>query len=210
MNGLVRNRKARFVISLLVVLSVLFAVGLAFGSSGGGHGEVKMAKHLGIELNAKTWDLIFRIINFAVLAVALIFLVRKPIAQGLASRRQGIKEKLEDLEKQQEEAEKQLAEQKQKLARLDEEAEKIVAEYVKEGEAAKARIIAEAEVAAEKLQEQAKKNIEHEFEKARLELKAEMAADAVAMAEELIKKSIKDEDQQRIIDEYSTKVVVAQ
>jgi F0F1-type ATP synthase membrane subunit b/b' len=36
-----------------------------------------------------------------------------------------------------------------------------------------------------------------------------MAEEAVAMAEGLIKKHIKDEDQQRIIDEYLTKVVVA-
>ena len=37
-----------------------------------------------------------------------------------------------------------------------------------------------------------------------------MAGQAVAMAEALIKKKIKDEDQERIIGEYLTKVVVAQ
>ena len=45
---------------------------------------------------------------------------------------------------------------------------------------------------------------------AKQQLRAEMAEQAVAMAEELIKKHIKDEDQERIIDEYLTKVVVAQ
>ena len=88
--------------------------------------------------------------------------------------------------------------------------EKIVAEYIQDGEAAKANIIEEAKAAAEKLQEQAKKNIEHEFQKAKQQLKAEMAEQAVAMAEELIKKHITDEDQERTIDEYLTKVVVAQ
>ena len=59
-------------------------------------------------------------------------------------------------------------------------------------------------------QEQAKKNIEQEFQNAKEELKAEMADQAVALAEALIKKNINDDDQKVIIDEYLTKVVVAQ
>ena len=158
----------------------------------------------------KTKDIIWRTMNFVVLAGALIFLLKKPIAQALAARRQGIKDQLDDLERQKQEAEQQLSEYQQKLNQLEQEVEKIVAEYVKDGEAMKAKIIEEAKASAEKLQDQAKKNIEQEFDKARKELKAEMAHQAVAMAEELIKKSIDDEDQKRIISEYLTKVVVAQ
>ena len=57
---------------------------------------------------------------------------------------------------------------------------------------------------------EAKKNIEHEFQSAKEQLKAEMADQAVALAEALIKKNINDDDQKVIIDEYLTKVVVAQ
>ena len=193
--------KARCVVILFVVLSVLFAVGAVFASSGGGHGEGGMDK---------TKDLIWLSMNFVVLAGGLFLLLRKPVAQGLEARRQGIRDQLDDLENQKAEAAKQLAEYKAKLARLDKEIGKIVAEYVKEGEAAKAKIIEQAKVAAEKLQEQAKKNIEHEFQKARQELKTEMSDQAVSLAEALIKKSINDDDQKRIVDEYLTKVVVAQ
>jgi len=200
MKAFIRTGKARYVVSLLVILSVLLAFGAVWASSEGGHGDSA----------GKVKDLIWRTMNFAVLAGALIFLLRKPLAKGLESRRQGIRDQLDDLEKQKADAEKQLSEYKAKLARLDKEIEKIVAEYVKDGEAAKAKIIEEAKVAAEKLQAQAKKNIEHEFEKARQALKAEMADEAVSMAEALIKKHIKDEDQERIVDEYLTKVVVAQ
>lgn len=191
--------KTRYMISLLVVVSVLFTFGLVWASSEGGGGGIDKGK-----------DLIWRIMNFGVLAAVLFFLLRKPLAKGLASRRQGIKDQLDDLEKQKQEAAKQLAEYKEKLSRLDEEAEKIIAQYIQDGEAAKAKIIEEAKAVSEKLQVQAKKNIEHEFDKAKQELKAEMAEQAVAMAEELIKKHIKDEDQEQIIDEYLTKVVVAQ
>ena len=196
-----KSRRARCVVGLVAVLAVVFAYGVVFASSGGGHGEGGMDK---------TKDLIWRTMNFVVLAGVLIFLLKKPVAQALAARRQGIKDQLDDLERKKAEAEQQLSEYQQKLNQLEQEVEKIVAEYVKDGEAMKAKIIEEAKASAEKLQDQAKKNIEHEFDKARKELKAEMAHQAVSMAEELIKKSINDEDQKRIISEYLTKVVVAQ
>ena len=200
MKAFIRTGKARYVVSLLVILSVLLAFGAVWASSEGGHGDSA----------GKVKDLIWRTMNFVVLAGGLIFLLRKPLAQALEARRQGIRDQLDDLEKQKADAEKQLSEYKAKLARLDKEIEKIVAEYIKDGEAVKAKIIEEAKVAAEKLQAQAKKNIEQEFQKARQALKAEMAEQAVSMAEALIKKHIKDEDQERIVDEYLTKVVVAQ
>lgn len=200
MKVFVRMGKLRYVVSLLVVFSVLLAFGSVWASSEGGHGDS----------GVKVKDLIWRIMNFVVLAGVLIFLLRKPLAQALESRRQGIKDQLDDLERQKQDAERRLAEYREKLSVLGKEVEKIVAEYIREGEAAKGKIIEEAQVAAEKLQEQAKKNIEHEFQKAKQQLKAEMAEQAVTMAEELIKKHINDEDQERIIDEYLTKVVVAQ
>ncbi|MBE9582815.1 MAG: ATP synthase F0 subunit B [Proteobacteria bacterium] len=202
MNALVRMGKLRYVVSLLVVFSVLFAFGAVWASSEGGHGDEGG--------KGKGMDLLWRTMNFVVLAGVLIFLLRKPIAKGLSSRRQGIKDELDDLEVQKQEAGRRLAEYKEKLSLLDKEVEKIVAEYIREGEIAKAKIIEEAQALAEKLQEQAKKNIEHEFDKAKQQLKAEMAGQAVAMAEQLIKEHINEEDQERIVDEYLTKVVVAQ
>ena len=204
MKAFFRMGKARYIISLMLVFSVLFAFGSVWASSEGG------GQHEGGLIKNKPLDLLWRTINFGVLAVILIYLLRKPVPKALASRRQGIKDELDNLEGQKQEAEKQLAEYKKKLGLLDQEVEKIVAEYMREGEAVKAKIIEEAQVAAEKLQEQAKKNIEHEFHKAKQQLKAEMAGEAVAMAEKLIKKHIKHKDQKRLIDEYLTKVVVAQ
>ena len=199
MKAFTRMGKGRYVLSLLVVVSVLLAFGSLWASSEGGHGGSA----------GKGMDLLWRTMNFAVLAGLLIFLLRKPIARGLESRRQGIKDQLDGLARQKQEAERTLAEYKEKLALLDKEVEKIMAEYIQEGEATKAKIIEEAKVTAQKLQEQAKKNIEQEFEKTKQQLKAEMAEEAVAMAEALIKKDIKDEDQDRLVGEYLTKVVVA-
>ncbi len=198
---LLNSRQLRCVVALLLIFAVFVAVGDALASAGGGHGESSFDKGK---------DLIWRTMNFVVLAGVLIYLLKKPVANGLASRRQGIKDELDDLDKRKQAAEDELRQYQEKLSRLDKEIEKIVADYIKEGEAAKEKIIEEAKASAEKLQQQAKKNIEHEFEKARQELKADMADQAVAMAEELVKKNIKDEDQERIVTEYLEKVVVAQ
>ncbi|MBW2319187.1 MAG: ATP synthase F0 subunit B, partial [Deltaproteobacteria bacterium] len=124
MRAFVRNRKLRCAVGLLAVLAVFVAVGVVFASSGGGESGFDKGK-----------DLIWRIMNFVVLAGGLTFLLRKPVAKGLESRRQGIRDQLDDLEKRKQKAEKELSEYQQKLNQLDKEVEKIVAEYVKDGEA---------------------------------------------------------------------------
>jgi F-type H+-transporting ATPase subunit b len=149
----------------------------------------------------------FRVINFVVLAVALVFILRKPLSQALSSRIKGIKEQLEDLEARKTEAEKKLAEYKEKLALLEGEAEKIIDDYVKQGQEAKSRILKEAESSAEKLKVQARRNIEHEFEQAKLKLQEEIFATSLQKAEEIIKNKITADDQDRIVDEYLKKVV---
>ena len=64
----------------------------------------------------------------------------------------------------------------------------------------------EAESSAEKLKTQARRNIEHEFEQAKLSLQKEIFETSLAKAEEIIKEKISDDDQNRIVDEYLKKV----
>ncbi|MGD8290922.1 MAG: ATP synthase F0 subunit B [Desulfobacterales bacterium] len=148
----------------------------------------------------------FRVMNFAVLVIVLVFLLRKPLSQALGARITGIKDQLEDLEARKAEAENQLAEYNEKLSRLEKESEKIVEDYIKQGNEAKARILKEAESAAEKLQIQARRNIEHEFKQAKLKLQEEIFESSLAKAEEIITGKISGEDQDRLVDEYLRKV----
>ena len=163
----------------------------------------------GAEGGSKGWIATdtFRVMNFAVLAIALFFLLRKPVSQALSARIKAIREQLEDLEARKDEAEKKLAEYNEKIARLEKEAETIVAEYIKQGNEAKARILKEAESSAEKLKAQARRNIEHEFKQAKLQLQEEIFETSLKKAEEIIKNKFSDDDQDRIVDEYLKKVV---
>ena len=149
----------------------------------------------------------YRVMNFSVLAIGLFILLRKPVSQALNDRIKGIKEQLGELEEKKEAAEKKLAEYNEKFLKLDKEAEKIVAEYVKQGNEAKARILKEAESAALKLEEQAKKNIANEFKKAKSKLHEEILEQALVKAEDIIQNKITSKDQDKLVDEYLEKVV---
>lgn len=149
----------------------------------------------------------YRVLNFSVLAIALFLILRKPVSQALSARIQGIKEQLADLEVRKNAAEAKLAEYEARMAELDKQVQTLVAEYVKQGQEAKARILKEAEASAVKLKAQASKNIEYEFLQAKAALKAEIVDKALAMAETIIKEKINSEDQEKLLDEYLEKVV---
>jgi F-type H+-transporting ATPase subunit b len=194
-----RCRSARWTFPLALAALLLFGSAVAFAATGGGHGEG----------GTKGWVATdtYRVMNFAVLAIGLFLVLKKPVSQALGGRIQGIKEQLADLEEKKNEAEAKLAEYDAKMAELDKESEALLAEYVKQGEDAKARILKEAESAAERLREQASKNIEHEFLQAKTELKAIIVEKALAKAEAIIKEKINSEDQDKLVDEYLEKVV---
>ena len=153
------RRKCWSIIFLLMMVMLLFGfAGIALSSTEGGSG----GEHAQVSKGWVATDT-YRVMNFTVLAVALFFLLRKPVAKGLGARTAGIRDQLSDLEARKKEAEAQLAVYTEKLTELDQEAERLIAEYVRQGNEAKERILQEAEQAAEKLEAQALRNIEHEF-----------------------------------------------
>ena len=188
-----KKNKARIISYVMLFLTFSISTALCASGEGGTKGWVSTDT--------------YRVMNFAVLAIALVFVLRKPLSQALSSRIKGIKEQLDDLEAQKAEAEKKLAEYNQQLAQLEKEAEKIVDDYVRQGNEAKARILKEAEASAEKLQVQARRNIEHEFAQAKLELQKEIFEKSLVKAEEIIRSKFSGEDQDRIVDDYLKKVV---
>lgn len=194
--------RARWMLPLALAVLLFLGGATAIAASEGEHAEHGEAVHKGWAATDT-----YRVMNFAVLAIGLFLILKKPVSQALGGRIQGIKEQLETLEEKKKAAEAKLAEYDAKMAELDKEAEALLADYVKQGEDAKARILKEAEAAAEKLKEQASKNIEYEFLQAKAELKAAIVEKALAKAETIIKEKINSEDQEKLVDEYLEKVV---
>lgn len=182
--------------AVAALIAVSSASAWAAAGGDGGHGG----------LSSSDW---YRIMNFAVLALALVFLLRKPIPRALNSRVQGIQNQLNDLEAQKAEAEKRLAECNQKLGALEKEAERIMSDYLRQGQDAKARILQEAEAAAEKIQAQARRNIDHEFEQTKARLQRDIFEQSLAKAEALLKQNVTTEDQSQLVEDYLQKVVAS-
>lgn len=182
--------------AVLAAVAVLLLATAASASSGEGSGISP----------EKWWDLWYRVMNFAALVAILVYFLRKPFAGGLKSRRDTIAQQLEELEARKGEAERMYKEGEAKLARLDAEVKSIIAEAVRMGEAEKERIIADGERAAGDMKRQAQMAVAHELAEAKRRLKAEIAEQAVLLAEELIKKNLQPTDQHKMVEEYLDKV----
>lgn len=191
------NGKVLRIVSLSATV-IMAMIGTAWAASDGGHGEVHNSW-----LTIDTWKLL----NFGILAIAGFIIAKKTVPAVLNARSKGIEKEINELEQKKADAEKKLAEYQAKFKNLDQETKQIVEEYIRQGEDAKKRILAEAEAQAEKLEDMAKRNIEQEFKSARAKLQQEIVEKAMEKAEEVIKASISSEDQDKLVDDYLKKVV---
>ena len=188
-----------------VILGLLSLAALAYASSGASAGPT----FWGIP-TAKWWDLLWRVLNFAVLAIVLFKVLSKPVANGLRARQQSISEQFTDLEERKAEAEKAYQTYEEKLASIDQEVSDIIQSALTQGEAEKERIINEANRAAEDIKKQAEMAIQHELAAAKMRLREDVASQAVIMAEELIRKNLQEADQVTLIENYLAKVGTVQ
>ncbi|MBU1196861.1 MAG: ATP synthase F0 subunit B [Proteobacteria bacterium] len=184
--------------SLFVAAILLTTFSILWAASSGGHGEVH---------NAWTSNDTWKTLNFALLAIGVIFIASKILPSLLRSRAKGIEDEIKALESKKAEAEKNLADYQAKFKNIEQESKQIISDYIKQGQEAKTRIIESAEAQAEKLEEMAKRNIEQEFKSARMKLQQEIVEKAIEKAQEVIVASISSDDQDKLVDEYLKKVV---
>ena len=169
------------------------------GAHGEAHGEGSLS-------STKLKDLFWRVINFIALMIILVKFGAKPIANGLTGRQKNIKNEIDELEKRKTDAEAQYRQFEAKLATVEKDIDSIVEKAVAQAEVEKTKIIEKAEQAADDIKRQAELAIQQEIMEARRTLKNDIADQAAAMAEELIVKNLKPEDQAKIIEDYLDKV----
>jgi len=216
------NRKKALLWVLLVLLMALVTASGAWATAEEGHGEEAAAGHEEAAVHegeggehaegghhggwAKTDT--YKVMNFAVLAAVLGFLFLKMGRPALAARITSIQKELDDLAAKKEAAKKELAEYEARLSGLAQESERIVADYIRQGERVRDKILAEASLAADRLQDQARRHMEHEIKDARAALTAEIVDKAMAASEKIIRTNINSDDQDRLVAEFLEKVVV--
>lgn len=177
----------------LVATLLVSGTAAATGDSGGEHGG-----GLG--------HLLWQTANLLLIIGVLAYFARKPLAEYLEQRREGIQESLESSARILDQAESKLAEWNDRAARLDAELGEIRETSRRLVRDERDEILAQAQATAERIRNDAHAAVEQELRRARTELSAEAAELAVDLAAKLIAEKVSDADQQRLFDEFLSRV----
>lgn len=151
-------------------------------------------------------EIIFALVNFALLLVLLRLFLYKPVRNMLDTRKALIEEGLTAAAVAKEEA---AAASKATQSRLDEaqaEANAVIAEARSKAEQIRKQILSEAQAEAERATAQARAAFEKEREEAIGELRKQAAALAINAAAHILAEEINAEQQQALLAKYIAKV----
>jgi F-type H+-transporting ATPase subunit b len=151
-------------------------------------------------------ETIARLLNFALLAGALVYFLRTPIADYLTSRGTQIRQDLVTASEMRAAASAQLADIERKMQALPAELEALRKQGAEDVKAEQARIARAAEVEQARLLDQTRREIEMRLRVARRELTEHAAQLAVQVAEQRIRASITPDDQLRLLDRYASQL----
>jgi F-type H+-transporting ATPase subunit b len=176
--------------------SLFAAVAVAAEEGGAHHGAVGIP-----------WgEIVKQAINFAILAGVLVYFLRKPVSNFLAERSELLRKGIEDAAMARADAAEKLSAVLVRVAKLSDEIAQM-----------NAKLDAEANVEAEQIRKtyaaeidgiraQAEFLGQQEVKKAREELRREASELATRAAEELVRKTISPEDQERLVRENIEKI----
>jgi len=151
-------------------------------------------------------ELVYKFINLSLLVGALVYLLRKPLAEFFAQRSASIRKGLEEGQKALEASQAQLKTVEEKLRHLEEEIAAFKASAGREMEAERQRLKQAAAEEAEKILQAARAQTEVAVRVAKLELKTYAAQHAVAMAEEIIRQRLDETGRKKLVTDFLAEV----
>lgn len=180
---------------LAIAALLLGAVPSAAQANEGGGGLISLDK-----------SLVIQAINFGLLLFILIKLLYKPLLAKMNERTEAIRSSLEEAKAARAEAERERAGHAAKLQASLAEAQSIRATALKDAAEEQRRLVEAARAEAARLVEAARNEMAQDVRRARQELRQEVADLATSVAERLIRKSLRDEDHRRIVDDAINRV----
>lgn len=156
-----------------------------------------MVEALGISLT----EFIFYLINFLILVGVLGKFLYKPFLNLMDTRKQSIQDALENAELTNRRADEKMQNYNKRIAKVEEEGREIVREAKVKADAQARTIIEDANQKAADIMAKAEQSIEREKEKAMEEMRQEIAALAVLVAEKIVEREIQRVGQEAIVDE---------
>lgn len=161
---------------------------------------MEQAEATGLMSNTTLW----RVINLLIFVIILVYILRSKVRIGQAfdNRASSIVKQLEQARQDKQEAQARLAELDARLGQLDQEVAEIRAEAERDSAREAERIQTAAAADAEKIRQAAQRELEGAMKLARLELQAFVADQSVALAEGIIRREIRPEDDTRMLNEF--------
>lgn len=145
---------------------------------------------------------LFKWINFAILVVALGYLLRKPLGGFFADRLGSIRKELDEGRRALEASENRLAAVEAKLRGFERELAEFRASSEQEMEAERERLKDAAEREAQRILDFARSQIEASARAAKLDLKHYAAGQALELAEALIRGRLDDNTRHRLVSRF--------
>lgn len=142
---------------------------------------------------------VWKFLNLFIFVGALVYILRRPISEAMRARREGIRRDLMRAQEERNAALAKLEEVEARLARLDAEVAGVREQSQKEAVEERERIRQATETEAQKLREQARREIESAGKAARQELRQYTAEQSVRLAEEVIRREMRPEDDARLV-----------
>lgn len=141
---------------------------------------------------------LWKFVNLLVFILVLRLLVGKKLKGAMQARAGAIKQELQTAREERDSALAKLAEVEGRIARLDQEAAAIREKAQTEAEAEKQRLRADAEKEIVRIREQATREIDSATKAAKHELRKYAAQESVRLAENILSREIRPEDDARL------------
>jgi F-type H+-transporting ATPase subunit b len=173
--------------SLLLVLPTAVLAAESGGEHGGG-GMISV-----------DWSLLVQFVNFFALLLILRRLLYKPLLAKMAERTAAIKTSLEEAQAARAAAARQQEENEGRLRTAYAEAAAIRQQALREAAEESRKHIEAAQAQARKMVEDTKAQLDAEVRRARDDLRREVSDLAIAVAEKLVHRTLREEDHRRIV-----------
>ena len=157
-----------------------------------------------------TWDLVWKIINFLVLAVLIYKLGKEPIKAFLSGQRNLVSMDLDELNKLKKQA---LLEQKHLQRKTECLAQELIQFEDRMAQAAakeRESILAQAERESDMIIERAELWAEQSLKQAKVDLAGEILEEAAGLAEEKLKSAINQDDNRRMFQQFNEQLAQSQ
>lgn len=162
--------------------------------------------HGGGGLISVDWSLAVQMVNFLFLLAILYRLLYKPLLAKMEERTVAIKNSLEAAEAARAEAARQQEENATRLRAAYAEAQAIRAAALKEAGEEQRKLVDAARREAQQLVDSARAQMDSDVRRARDELRREVSEIAISVAEKLVRKSLRDDDHRRIVEDSIARI----